>query len=305
MSRWSLRAGWSPSQSFVHQWVVLLTRPEKLPLTVRETAEGSSGNLDGKLKCLIVDSGDAAVQLQEIFVRDDDFIPWVSSLLVPDEEAWLERRNDLGPSGPFLLEQLVGLIESDTVQDSETMHVWKRRPVLVKRLVRTFHVEHLLRVQDRVMMLGTSVDSANEFATVTSFVIVPVLQTDHAESVLVKERLPVLSPEGPVLAVLREVEHRFADGAPSLLALDLGLRVQLEVIGEVVLNPVPPAMKQRMMLELAAVVEAALLWQFAVHGFVLRAETNCAGAQASDETFSFVDASDDEIVTDVEVVSWF
>ena len=81
--------------------------------------------------------------------------------------------------------------------------------------------------------------------------------------------------------------------------------MQLEVIGEVVLNPVPPAMKQRMMLELAAVVEAALLWQFAVHGFVLRAETNCAGAQASDETFSFVDASDDEVVTDVEVVSWF
>ena len=125
-SRWSLRAGWSPSQSFVHQWVVLLTRPEKLPLTVRETAEGSGGNLDGKLKCLIVDSGDAAVQLQEIFVRDDDFVSWVSSLLVPNEEAWLERRNDLGPSGPLLFEQLVGLIESDTVQDSETMHVWKR-----------------------------------------------------------------------------------------------------------------------------------------------------------------------------------
>ena len=153
-------------------------------------------------------------------------------------------------------------------------------------------------------MLGTSVDSANEFATVTSFLIVPFLQTDHAESVLFKERLPVLSPEGPILAVLREVEHRFADGASSLLALDLGLRVQLEVIGEVVLNPVPPAMKQRMMLELAAVVEAALLWQFAVHGFVFRAEANCAGAQASDKTFSFVDASDDEIVTNVEVVSW-
>ena len=96
-----------------------------------------------------------------------------------------------------------------------------------------------------------------------------------------------------------------ADRASSLLALDLGLGVQLEVIGEVVLNPVPPAMKQRMMLELAAVVEAALLWQFAVHGFVLRAETNCAGVHTSDETLSFVDASDDEVVTDVKVVSWF
>ena len=125
-SRWSLRAGWSPSQSFVHQWVVLLTRPEKLPLTVRETAEGSGGNLNGKLECLIVNSGDAAIQLQEIFVRDNDFVSWVSSLLVPNEEAWLERRNDLGPSGPLFFEQLVGLIESDTVQDSETMHVWKR-----------------------------------------------------------------------------------------------------------------------------------------------------------------------------------
>ena len=81
--------------------------------------------------------------------------------------------------------------------------------------------------------------------------------------------------------------------------------MQLEVVGEVVLNPVPPAMKQRMMVQLAAVIEAALLWQFAVHGFVVRAETNCAGVQASDEAFSFVDASDDEIVTDVKVVSWF
>lgn len=175
----------------------------------------------------------------------------------------------------------------------------------MKRLVRTLHVEHLLRVQDRVVMFGTSVDSANEFAAVTSFFIVSGLQADHAESVLFKERFPVLSPEGPILAVLREMEHRLADGASSLLALDLRLRVQLEVIGEVVLNPVPPAMKQRMMVQLAAVIEAALLWQFAVHGFVVRAETNCAGVQASDETFSFVDASDDEIVTDVKVVSWF
>ena len=301
--RWSLRAGWSPSQSFVHQWVVLLTRPEKLPLTVRETAEGFCGNLDGKLERLIVDSGDAAVQLQEIFVRDDDFVPWVSSLLVPNEEAWLERRNDLGPSGPFLLEQLVGLIESDTVQDSETMHVRKRRPVFVKRLVRSFHVEHLLWVQDRVMMFRTSVDAANELAAVTSFFVMSVLQADHAESVLVKERLPVLSPEGPVLAVLREVEHRFADGASSLLALDLRLRMQLEIVGEVVLSPVPPAMKQRMMLKLATVIEAAFLRQFAVHGLVFRAEANFAGAQASDETLSFVDASDDKIVTNVEVVS--
>ena len=280
-----------------------MTRSEELPLSVRETAERFRGNLDGKLECLIVDSGDAAVQLQEIFVRDDDFIPWVSSLLVPDEEVWLERRNDLGPSGPFLLEQLVGLIESDTVQDSETMHVWKRRPVLVKRFVRTFHVEHLLRVQDRVMMFRTSVDAANELAAVTSLLIVSVLQADHAKSVLFKERLPVLSPKGPVLAVLREVEHRFANGASSLLALDLRLRMQLEVVGEVVLSPIPPAVKQRMMLKLATVIEAAFLRQFAVHGLVFRAEANFAGAQASDETFSFVDASDDKIVTNVEVVS--
>ena len=238
-------------------------------------------------------------------MRNDDLVSGGSSLLIPNVEVWLKRRNDLGSPGPLLLEKFVGLIEGNAVQDSETVNVRKRRPVLVKRLVRSLHVEHLLRVKDRVVMFGTSVDSANEFAAVTSFFIVPILQTDHAESVLFKERLPVLSPEGPILAVLREVEHRFADGAPSLLALDFGLRVQLEVIGEVVLNPVPPAMKQRMMLKLAAVVEAALLWQFAVHGFVFRAEANCAGAQASDKTFSFVDASDDEIVTDVEVVSWF
>ena len=64
-------------------------------------------------------------------------------------------------------------------------------------------------------------------------------------------------------------------------------------------------MKQRMMLKLATVIEAAFLRQFAVHGLVFRAEANCAGSQASDKTFSFVDARDDEIVTDVEVVSWF
>ena len=81
-----------------------MTRPEELPLTVRETAERFGGNLDGKLERLIVDSGDAAIQLQEVFVRNGDLVSRSPSLLVPNVEVWLERRNDLGPSGPLFLE---------------------------------------------------------------------------------------------------------------------------------------------------------------------------------------------------------
>ena len=81
--------------------------------------------------------------------------------------------------------------------------------------------------------------------------------------------------------------------------------MKLKVVGEVVLNPVPPAVRQRMVRQLALVVEAALLRQLAVHGSMFGTEANFASVQTPDKVLSLVDARENKVGADVKIVFWF
>ena len=109
-----------------------------------------------------------------------DFAALVMALFEPDSLIQ-NLRSQFGLSGPFLFQNLFGLVSISGFDDSEPVQLVDGNSIRVVGAVRSINRVELNRVEQRMVMFWASIDPADHLPAVAGGLAVSLVEADLAQ----------------------------------------------------------------------------------------------------------------------------